>query len=54
MDAMQAERDDVGTPVSCRVAAALTADDLPAVERDGGALRLLVAAGRHRGRKMET
>lgn len=43
----------MGTPISGRVAAALTADDLPAVERDGGALRLLVAAGSHRGRKVE-
>jgi hypothetical protein len=40
-------------PVGRGVAAALAAHDLAPVERDGGALRLLVAARRHRRRQVE-
>ena len=54
MDAVQAEGHDVRAPVGRGVAAALAADYLPAVERDGGALRLLVAARGHGCRQVET
>ena len=54
MDSVKTEGHDVRAPVSCRIAAALTRNDLASIERHRRVLRLFVAARSYGRRQVES